>query len=106
MPGSPAFGLLLVAWDGTNLDLADSVANTEAFIAVCTEDGSVRTGVYRLATTVPDPRLRLRSSWPPPTRKGGSARPESERSRPACAAPDGPCGAPILMLPAGSCGPT
>lgn len=31
MPGSHAFGLLLGAWDGTNLDLADSVANTEAF---------------------------------------------------------------------------
>jgi hypothetical protein len=30
-PGSHAFGLLLVAWDGTNLDLADSPANAEAF---------------------------------------------------------------------------
>ncbi|WP_434599795.1 IS4 family transposase [Streptomyces sp. A5-4] len=30
-PGSHAFGLLLVAWDGTSLDLADSPANAEAF---------------------------------------------------------------------------
>lgn len=30
-PGSHAFGLLLVAWDGTNLDLADSPGNAEAF---------------------------------------------------------------------------
>jgi hypothetical protein len=29
--GSHAFGLLLVAWDGTSLDLADSDANAEAF---------------------------------------------------------------------------
>jgi hypothetical protein len=30
-PWSHAFGLLLVAWDGTNMDLADSAANAEAF---------------------------------------------------------------------------
>ncbi|MER8073827.1 IS4 family transposase [Streptomyces sp. NPDC094034] len=30
-PWSHAFGLLLVAWDGTNMDLADSPANAEAF---------------------------------------------------------------------------
>jgi len=30
-PWSHAFGLLLVAWDGTNFDLADSAANAEAF---------------------------------------------------------------------------
>ncbi|WP_411089756.1 SDR family NAD(P)-dependent oxidoreductase [Streptomyces sp. 061-3] len=30
-PRSHAFGLLLVAWDGTSLDLADSPANAEAF---------------------------------------------------------------------------
>ncbi|MEU5547770.1 IS4 family transposase [Streptomyces sioyaensis] len=30
-PGSHAFGLLLVAWDGTSLNLADSPANSEAF---------------------------------------------------------------------------
>jgi hypothetical protein len=30
-PWSHTFGLLLVAWDGTNLDLADSASNAEAF---------------------------------------------------------------------------
>ncbi|MCX5355829.1 IS4 family transposase [Streptomyces mirabilis] len=30
-PWSHAFGLLLVAWDGTNVDMADSPANAEAF---------------------------------------------------------------------------